>query len=143
VKPDFVGPVWDGGSVCPLDCPECDGRGCPNCATWPADDLVRLGARAALRRGHNITLGAVRDVLAAVLPEIGRRRHMAGPSRCPKCCEHGLPYSAEDQRRFGASGWCGWCDDVASGDADPIPADKPQWLCPHGVGKAKLMEGQA
>lgn len=55
--------------------------------------------------------------------------------RCPKCCTHGLPYSAEDQKTYGtSSGWCGWCGDVADGYADPIPDDEPQWLCPHGIG---------
>jgi len=58
VKPDFVGPVWDGGSVCPLE---------------PDPDLVLLGLRAALRKGHAVTKPAVAVVLAAVLPEFQRR----------------------------------------------------------------------
>ena len=42
-------------------------------ASEPPIDLVRLGLRCALRHGHDVTLLAVRDVLAAVLPEHERR----------------------------------------------------------------------
>ena len=42
-------------------------------ASPPPADLVRLGLRTALRHGHDVTLLAVRDILAAVLPEAERR----------------------------------------------------------------------
>lgn len=56
------------------------------------------------------------------------------PPRCPDCCVHGLPFSAADQKRFGTSGWCGWCEDVLDGYDDGPFMDEPQWLCPHGIG---------
>lgn len=56
-------------------------------------------------------------------------------ARCPRCCVHGLPFSAEDQRRYGTVGWCGWCEDVATGYADLISRDEPQCRCPHGIGE--------
>ena len=60
---------------------------------------------------------------------------MTPAPRCRRCCEHGIPWSAEDMKKYGTPGWCGWCEDVAGGHADPIPADEPQWLCHHGVGE--------
>ena len=42
-------------------------------ASPPPADLVRLGLRTALRHGHGVTLSAVRDILAVVLPEAERR----------------------------------------------------------------------
>ena len=42
-------------------------------ASPPPADLVRLGLRTALRHGHDVTLLAVRDILAAVLPEAEQR----------------------------------------------------------------------
>jgi len=58
----------------------------------------------------------------------------AGKPRCPRCCTHGLPYSAEDMKKYGTSGWCGWCEDEEV-YGPMIPDDEPQWLCPHGVGE--------
>jgi hypothetical protein len=77
-------------------------------------------------------------VFRSVKPEHNDLRQGRGAlpaPRCPKCCRHGLPFSAEDQKLYGTSGWCGWCEDVRDGYDDGPYIDEPQWLCPHGIGE--------
>lgn len=54
-------------------------------------------------------------------------RERPAASRCPLCCEHGIPWKG--------AGDCLWCEDIANGHDSRIAPYDPQWLCPHGVGE--------